>query len=241
MKKQVYIEKTDSTNKYLWELLRENDLPEGFIVYAGFQTAGKGQTGNTWESEAKKNILFSILLKPIHIDINEHFVLSQIVGIAIQKVLSSYADDIKIKWPNDIYWKDRKITGILIENSLRGSKISKSVTGIGININQKVFLSDAPNPVSLLQITGKRYSRKIILEEVRDMIMDIYGNWETGKIRNEYMKALYHVDDFYMYSDLKQEFEAKIKEIQPDGRLDLELRSGEIRSYYFKEVKFLNK
>ena len=111
---RYYIASTDSTNVLLQEMMRLEKLPEGFLLYTDFQTAGKGQPGNTWESENGKNLLFSMLLYPHSIKVYEQFILSEITGLAIRKVLEKYTDDICIKWPNDIYWKDKKIAGILI-------------------------------------------------------------------------------------------------------------------------------
>ena len=119
------------------------------------QTAGRGQAGNSWESEAGKNLLFGLLFHPREVEANRQFILSQAVALSICETLSDYAEDIRIKWPNDIYWKDRKICGMLIENTLVGRCIENCIIGAGININQQTFCSDAPNPVSLRQITGK--------------------------------------------------------------------------------------
>ncbi|MBP1664245.1 MAG: biotin/acetyl-CoA-carboxylase ligase, partial [Bacteroidetes bacterium] len=169
-----YIESTSSTNLLLQQMMRQEDLPEGYIVYTGFQTAGKGQTGNSWESEPNKNLLFSVLLRPRSIKADKQFILSQITGLAVKKVLDKFTGDISIKWPNDIYWKEKKIGGILIENSLIRDCINTCVIGIGLNVNQEKFLSDAPNPVSLKQITGIDTNREELMMLIRAEIMDLY-------------------------------------------------------------------
>ncbi|NDV46851.1 biotin--[acetyl-CoA-carboxylase] ligase [Paludibacter sp. 221] len=238
MKDSFYIKETYSTNELLWEMLRSYDLPEGFVAYADFQTAGKGQHGNSWESENRKNLLFSILLYPHHIPLNENFLLSQSAGIGIKQELDKYVENISIKWPNDIYHNDSKITGILIENSLQGATIKESVIGIGININQTGF-DNAPNPVSLKQITGKTYARKSLLKNVRENILNIYNNWTPSQIHQEYMQSLYRKDGFHPYRSGNDTFEAKITDIQPDGRLILQTKEGSRLSFYFKEVQFL--
>ena len=149
-----HLAETDSTNTYLQQLDADRHLPEGYIAYTDTQRAGRGQRGNSWESQPGKNLTFSLLLRPEHIPANQQFLLSQAVSLAATDVLNRYASGFSIKWPNDIYWEDKKIAGILIENVLSGSTFARSIVGIGLNINQERFISDAPNPVSLFQITG---------------------------------------------------------------------------------------
>ena len=238
MKSNLFIKQTNSTNDLLNEMNHSCNLPEGFLLYTDFQHSGKGQQGNSWESENKKNLLFSMLLYPTHIPIREQFLISQTVSIGIKKTLDEYVESISIKWPNDIYWNDEKIAGILIENSLQGASIKDSIVGIGLNVNQEKF-ENAPNPVSLKQITGKNISRKQILKEIKENIFDVYSNWTAEQIRSEYIKMMYRNKGYFPYSAENENFEAKIIAIQPDGRLDLEDRFGKIRSFYFKEVRFL--
>ncbi|HEY5592856.1 MAG TPA: biotin--[acetyl-CoA-carboxylase] ligase, partial [Paludibacter sp.] len=191
MSDSLFIKQTPSTNALLWEQIRENNLPEGFVVFTDFQTAGKGQMGNAWESESGKNLLLSLVLYPEKVKPDEQFLISQLVSVAIKKTLDEYTDNITVKWPNDIYWNDKKIAGILIENSLQGNSIKIVVIGIGLNVNQKVFLSDAPNPVSLFQITGKSQVANSLLNDIRKNIMDLYFNLDANKIRDEYAEILY--------------------------------------------------
>lgn len=177
---------------------------EGSLVIADFQTAGKGQVGNSWESEAGKNLMFSILLYPDFLPANRQFLISQIASLSVKETLEKYTDSVTVKWPNDIYWKDRKICGMLIENDLSGQHLYCSVVGIGLNINQEIFRSDAPNPVSLTQITGKTYDR----EDVLVCFLRIFFNYyflllqeKEEEIRAAYMAALYHGDGYYFYID----------------------------------------
>jgi len=116
-RKIVRLEETESTNSYLKGLLKTEHLEEGSVVVADFQTAGRGQMGNSWYSGKGDNLLFSLLIYPIEIPANEQFIISRTISLAIKNTLDQFTDDIRIKWPNDIYWKDRKIAGILIENS----------------------------------------------------------------------------------------------------------------------------
>ena len=234
-----YTKQTHSTNVLLWEMIREKSLPEGFVVQTDFQTAGKGQIGNSWESEAGRNLLFSMVLYPQRVTVDNQFLLSQLVSLGIKKALDEYTDGITVKWPNDIYWNDKKLVGILIENSLQGTKIKSSVIGIGLNVNQKVFVSNAPNPVSLLQITGRRQNRKLLLTKIRQNIQKLYTELSVTKIRAEYAEALYRKEGFYAYRANDETFQAKIISVHPDGQLELETKAGERKGFYFKEVSFV--
>ena len=238
---RYYTASTASTNTFLHEMMRQDKLPEGFLLYTDFQTAGKGQPGNTWESENEKNLLFSMLLYPYYIKVNEQFILSEITSLAIRKVLEKYTDDICIKWPNDIYWKDKKIAGILIENSLFRDRIDTCIIGIGLNVNQEVFISNAPNPVSLRQITGNDVNREILLMEIQAELLNIYQNYSPEFIHQEYLNNLYRRNGFHRYAETTANtvFDAEIEDVLPDGRLILRIQAGEIRTFYFKEIQFV--
>ncbi|MDP4239077.1 MAG: biotin--[acetyl-CoA-carboxylase] ligase [Bacteroidota bacterium] len=239
MKKNLYVKQTLSTNALSWEMNRETALPEGFVVSANFQTGGKGQPGNSWESAEGKNLLFSVLLHPFHIPMNELFLLSQLVSVAIKRTLDEYIAGITVKWPNDIYWNEKKLAGILIENSLLGNQIRTVVIGIGLNVNQKEFVSDAPNPVSLLQLTGRRQNRKHLLQSICRNLMDLYNELDKNKIREDYAASLYRKNGFYPFQAENELFLAKIIEVHPDGQLELETDKGERKGFYFKEVRFV--
>ena len=239
----IHIKETESTNSYLKELLSVEQLAEGTIVSTENQIAGRGQRGNSWESEQGKNLTFSMVLYPLAIAVNEQFILSQVVSLGVKKALDKYTEGITIKWPNDIYWNEKKICGILIENALAENGFLHTIVGIGLNINQERFESDAPNPISLAQITGQEYNLNEILEEIREWIFAFYkeaellGNYKT--IQHFYHKSLFRKEGFHSYSDERENFKAKIKEILPTGHLVLETLGGEIRTFAFKEVKYV--
>ena len=170
----IHLDETQSTNSYLNNFCLEQEVSELTTVWANFQTAGRGQRGNSLESEPNANLLFSFVLHPSFIEARQQFHISQIVALSIQEALSQYTDDITIKWPNDIYWKNKKIAGILIENDLCGHHISRSIAGIGLNINQQKFISDAPNPVSLYQIIGQTFNRRELLDTILDKVSASY-------------------------------------------------------------------
>jgi len=239
MKKIFFIKEIPSTNALLWEMIRERNLPEGFVVSTDFQTAGKGQRGNSWESDAGKNLLFSLALYPHKVPIEQQFILSQLVSVGIKKALDKYTDGITVKWPNDIYWNDRKLAGILIENSLQGGQINSVVIGIGLNVNQTEFLSNAPNPVSLRQIKGKRLAKKPLLNSICAHIMELYLELDAEKIRTEYAKGLYRKDGFHTFQTPEETFQARIQTVHPDGQLELKTENGEKHRFYFKEVQFV--
>ncbi len=238
----INLDETHSTNQYLQELLQNGELEEGTCVRAGFQTAGRGQQGNFWESKEGKNLTFSIVIYPDFLSIIEQFIISQIVSLAIKEVLDHYSEDILVKWPNDIYWKDKKIAGILIENSLIGNQIQHSIIGIGLNVNQETFLSDAPNPVSLKQITNRDFDLDALLKEILNTIFKFYLKLiqgGAGEIRKQYLNCLYRRVGFHSYSDENGIFRAKIEDVQDNGRLCLLTEAGEKRLYYFKEVSHI--
>ena len=242
MPRIIRLQKTDSTNNYLHALARPEQLGEGSVVWAEFQTAGRGQIGNSWESAKGENLTFSVVLYPTFLLANRQFLISQITALSVKQTLDRYVDDITVKWPNDIYWRDRKICGMLIENDLAGQFIYSSILGIGININQKEFKSNAPNPVSLYQIIGKRTDREKFLQEFLERL---YANYllllqeKEVLIQEAYRQSLYRREGFYLYEDANGRFEAAIEEIEPSGYLHLRLRDNTIRRYEFKEVRFV--
>lgn len=238
----ICLEETDSTNNYLKNLLSEGKVEEGTVVCTKLQTLGRGQRGNRWESEKGKNLLASVVLYPEMVRANEQFVLSQIISLAIKDCLDKIVDEITIKWPNDIYRREKKICGILIENTLTGGKICQSVTGFGVNVNQTDFISDVPNPVSLKQITEKNHSVENILSQIIRNLDSYYSDIKNGKtqaIHQKYKSSLFRSEGFHLYNDGIFNFEACIKDIMPDGMLVLETRDGKERKFAFKEVKFI--
>jgi BirA family biotin operon repressor/biotin-[acetyl-CoA-carboxylase] ligase len=224
------------------------ELSHGYCISADFQTSGHGQATNRWESEDGKNLLFSLLLRPTVIPAAEQFVITELVTLAIINALQDYIrQQITIKWPNDIYVGDKKLCGILIENALCGPTIDTCIVGIGININQELFVSDAPNPVSLKQLNGRDNDRGEILAEIYENILNYYDyladNWQNNDIKQslyyEYMNNLYRRTGYHNYSTPEGEhFRAEIEDIGPQGHLTLRLESGEQRIFAFKEVIF---
>ena len=237
----ICLSETDSTNNYLNDLSNKETLAEFTTVITDFQTSGKGQRGNSWESQRGENLLFSTILYPGFLDIRKQFLLSQLISLSIKDELESITDGFSIKWPNDIYWKNKKICGILIENDLLGDRWAKSIAGIGINVNQEEFQSNAPNPVSLQQIMRKKFDKMLLLKNLISRAKSYYellkqNNIET--ITTNYHQSLFRKDGFHPYKDCNGCFMARIDCIMPEGTLILEDDKGLKRSYAFKEVKY---
>lgn len=238
----IHVSETESTISYLSELCTRQCVPELTTVTADFQTSGRGQRGNSWESEEKKNLLFSFVLYPTFLEARNQFLLSQAVSLAVKEELDTYTDGISIKWPNDIYWKEKKICGMLIENDLTGTRITQSIAGIGINVNQEVFRSPAPNPVSLKQITGKDHPPATLLEGIMQRMKENYlslQQGETDSIGCRYHQALFRNEGLHLFRDSAGEFRAQIVGVEPDGYLVLQDETGKIRRYVFKEVQYV--
>ncbi len=250
MKNHIHYNQTSSTNTLIKEmLLSENALPHLMVVSADYQTSGRGQRENVWESEQGANLLFSLLLRPEQLKASEAFAISRIVSVAIAKWLSGYVDSIAIKWPNDIYCGDKKICGILIENSIMGANLSTAIVGAGININQTSFSSSIPNPTSLALITGSRYNTNDMLCEVVDEIGKQYNNYFNGRaedINTLYHNMLYRLNTPAQFripshesSTVGDIFEAAIIGVEPNGCLQLKHADGTVHIYAFKEVEFV--
>jgi BirA family biotin operon repressor/biotin-[acetyl-CoA-carboxylase] ligase len=239
---RIFIEKVSSTNTHAAFLLRKGKVQEGTVVYTSFQTAGRGQPGNTWESEYGKNMLFSILLYPVTVTAEKQFIISKMISLGIRDFLLSIIPDVYIKWPNDIYVKSDKIAGILIENSLIKNEIENTIAGIGLNVNQDKFSPAAGNATSLKKLTGRELDLEICLTEISKTIDLRYKQMLYEKkslIDADYQSALYRFGEFHEFSDINGIFEGKIVAVTGSGRLQIEDRRGRIYEYGFKEVDFL--
>ncbi|KAA6332743.1 Bifunctional ligase/repressor BirA [termite gut metagenome] len=238
----IRLDETNSTSRYLTTLCEHNDVEEFTIVLSHFQTAGRGQRKHAWESEAEKNLLFSLALYPSFLEARNQFLLSQIISLSMKEGLEAFASGFSLKWPNDIYWEAKKIGGMLIENDLIGNQIRRSIVGVGININQEKFHSSLPNPVSLTQITGNRYDLLLVLESLVRRCIHYYAllrKGETNLIAQRYCQSLFRREGMYPYADKDGEFVAKFVRIEQGGTLVLEDRWGKQREYAFGELRFL--
>ena len=228
----MYISTTNSTNTLMKELLAKGEWREGErFLYTAFQTAGRGQAGNGWESEEGKNLLCSILLPP---NKNLYF-LNIAIGVALLRVIG---EDFTIKWPNDIYFGDKKVAGILIENAIIGNEIKYSIAGIGLNVNQTTFVSDAPNPVSLKQIRGQEYDIERLMNHLFETVQRVLNESEQ-EVWAYYKSHLYRREGFWPFEDKDGPFEAAIKDVLPTGEIVLEDKKGQERIYHFKQIRYV--
>ncbi|MBK8805364.1 MAG: biotin--[acetyl-CoA-carboxylase] ligase [Bacteroidales bacterium] len=240
-----YIIKKDiipSTNAYAKEILQEEILQNLTIITTTNQTAGKGQTNNSWESTPGENLTFSIIFYPEKIKANEQFVISQKVCIGIINYLKYRNINATIKWPNDIYVDTKKICGILIENILLGSNIKNSIIGIGLNVNQQVFYSNAPNPISMNNITAQKYDIDQELNKVTDFITEKLSeiDFDKSDLTSEYLNNLYRFEKICNYKRKNgSTFAGKIVGIDSIGRLNVQNECNEIETFAFKEIEYL--
>jgi len=238
----VRLQETKSTNNYANTQIRENVVLEGTVFLTYEQTAGRGQLSNFWESEAGKNLTFSLVLYPDFLEIRRQFMLSKVVTLGVYTALHKYVDHLKIKWPNDIYAGNRKLGGILIENSIMYGLLKSSVVGIGLNVNQSVFHSTAPNPVSLQILTNQHYDTDCILTEVLTAINYYYmllREGEDEKIDQEFISVLYRLNEKHLFKAEDEVFSGEIIGVNEIGQLLVRKENGKIMDFHFKEVEFL--
>ena len=231
----IHIDETESTNQWMKERIGRQDTATPLVCWADYQTAGRGCGTNRWESERGQNLLFSMLIHPTAITAREQFRISMAISLAISEALGRYIGDVSIKWPNDIYWRNGKIAGILIENTLQGGTIMDSVIGVGLNVNQRAFHSDAPNPVSLWQITEQETDREQLLTD----ILQTFDRLLYADNKAAYMSALYRRRGFHPYADSHGAFMAELVTVEDDGHLLLRDDNGLQRRYAFKEVQYV--
>lgn len=238
----IHLTEVTSTNSYLKDKLQSENVPEWTIVTSDFQSKGRGQQGNYWEAESGKNLLMSMVLYPHFLKNHQQFLVAKLIAVALCETFSAYASGFSIKWPNDIYWKDKKIAGTLIENEWLGDHIHHMIVGNGINLNQTVFVSDAPNPISLIQICGHKIDRNIFLAQFIERAKAHYEaltNLHTSELNETYQQHLYRHDGYYPYADKEGLFNARILKVGDDGYLYLTDEQNRIRTYCFKEVQFM--
>jgi BirA family biotin operon repressor/biotin-[acetyl-CoA-carboxylase] ligase len=242
---QEYLPETDSTQNQLLARMAEGTLPEGWLIHTDFQTAGRGQTESTWHSERGQNLLFSFVLYPRFLKADQLWRLNQMISVTLIAVLETYIDfeQLKIKWPNDILLRERKIAGILIQNQLSGEKIEHSVIGIGININQKVFEQTIENifpPTSLSLETGTDFELSAILNRFCERANFFYEHLQHSSesyLENLYLESLYKYRQTGTFQVKGQTVSGMIEAILPDGRLVF-LANG-VRTYLQpKELKY---
>lgn len=222
---------------------RDEKYREGDVVWADFQTAGRGQRGHVWHSQKGENLTFSVVLEPLFVPIAEQFSVSEVVALSLVDMLAEYGIEPKIKWTNDIYVGDKKLVGILIEHSLASATLRRTIVGVGINVNQTEFDSSIPNPVSMAQLLGKQLDAEEVL---KCFIKHLQRNYESlregakSELHERYNNLLYRKNEWHTYAlPSGEKFRAKIVGTAPSGALCLENEQGETKDYLFKEVEFV--
>lgn len=240
---RIALEEAASTNTWLSQHIA--GLPSMTVVTARAQIAGRGQRGNSWESEPGKNLTMSLLWRPENFAARRQFAASEAVALAVVDTLSDFGVPAKVKWPNDIYVGDRKIAGILIEHAVGGRDIMHTIVGIGLNVNQTVFVSDAPNPVSMARILGMETDvedvLKSLLNHLSRRLADCMDEDTAGRMHAEYMTEMWRADGRPHQFSLPDgtRFEAAIAGVAPDGMLSLIDTNAVTRAFAFKEVSFI--
>jgi len=239
----IFYNELPSTNTEASILLRRGEPEEGTVILTDYQSGGKGQGGNIWESEKGKNLLFSIILYPHSVSPGDQFLISMAISLGICDFLDRYCTGARIKWPNDIYLGNNKMAGILIENSIIGFDIESSVAGIGININQENFPSNLPRPVSLKMATGKEYSTSECLKELlpdldrryRHLLFD-----DRDIIRHDYLARLYRFMEWTSFRSGDNVFLGRITDVLVSGQIRIEEKGGSAKEFSFREFTYLS-
>jgi len=236
---------TTSTN----DDARDEKYREGDVVWADFQTAGRGQRGHEWHSRRGENLTFSVVLEPTFVAIAEQFSVSEVVALSLVDMLAEYGIEARIKWTNDIYVGDRKLVGILIEHSLAATTLRRTIVGVGINVNQTEFDASLPNPVSMAQLLDKELNVEEVLQR---FLVHLQRNYEALRemqnakckmqnvLHERYNALLYRLNEYHTYAlPSGERFDAKILGTASNGALRLEDKQGKIKDYLFKEVEFI--
>lgn len=240
----THLTEVDSTNRYIRDnsmrLWKSAPTAEALVVTADMQFAGRGQRGAVWHSNAKENILLSILVRPSFLPVEKQFVLSQAVALSLHDTLSHYDIDVLLKWPNDIYSGDRKMAGILIELDYSGCSVEQAIIGIGLNVNQRIFNPMERKPVSMALLRGYNFPLEDVVGTLLNAFSSRYrmlccGNFDT--ISDEYRHLLLGFGEWRFFVDANGKFEARIIDVEPDGHLLLQRRDGVECRYAFKELE----
>ena len=231
---------------------RDEKYREGDVVWADFQTAGRGQRGHEWHSRKGENLTFSVVLEPTFVAVAEQFSVSEVVALSLVDMLAEYGIEAKIKWTNDIYVVDKKLVGILIEHSLAATTLRRTIVGVGINVNQTEFDASLPNPVSMAQLLGKELNAEKVLQCFLKHLQENYELLRKIKnsqlstlnsqlaLHNRYNALLYRKNEYHTYAlPSGEKFRAKILGTAPNGALRLENEQGESKDYLFKEIEFV--
>lgn len=239
---KYFYKRLNSTNLRVAQMVDEMDGTQPFWVRTDDQFAGKGQGTHTWISEAGQNLTGTLAIFPSRFEASRQFALSQVFALSAVVLLELFLDEVRIKWPNDLYAGDRKIGGILIETAILGPFINYAILGLGININQRKFSDSIPNPISISMLTGMNYN----LAEFEDLFLEAFRNKysliESGRfaeLNSQYVNKLYKIGEMCGFKTSKKSFEARITGVNEFGHLLLQTPTGSIQSYAYQEVEYI--
>jgi len=236
----IFLDACESTNTYALDVLNSKNIAEGTLICTNNQTKGRGQQGNSWISEPNQNLIFSLILMPKWLKPNQQFYLTKIISIVIVDLLNKEIQNgFEIKWPNDIYYQDKKVGGILIENTINKQTLQNSIIGVGLNVNQKSF--SLPQATSLATIAGKNFDFQILLEKISQSFeakyLQLKQNVKT--LDRHYLDLLYKRGDISWYEDKDGRFQAELIGVTEIGKLVLKVKET-LKTYDLKEIKFVN-
>jgi BirA family transcriptional regulator, biotin operon repressor / biotin---[acetyl-CoA-carboxylase] ligase len=240
-KNYLFVPSCHSTNDLALEIIQNNEYFHGTVILADYQTQGRGQKGNTWESESEQNLIFSVALDTAFLKANEQFYLSMAMSLAVCETLLSLGfADAKIKWPNDVFLKAKKIGGMLIENKLRGDNLRSSVVGIGINVFQNKFNSELASSLAISYLNVEISLQKLTerLCEHIEVYFDILKNGEFERLHEAYLKTIFKIGQLQTFEKANDIFSAELIGVDADGKLVLK-KGEEILKFEIKELKYI--
>jgi BirA family biotin operon repressor/biotin-[acetyl-CoA-carboxylase] ligase len=242
--KMITLESVSSTNNYAMHLLEEQEVEEGMVILTKYQSKGRGQDHNRWISEKGSNLLLSIILYPVFVPASEQFILNKVLSLSILDFIRhiSHLENILIKWPNDIYIGEKKVAGILVQNSIQGNRIEHTIAGIGININQEDFPAFEPEATSLKKETSRAFQIKTCANLFFNKIALRYHQLRSGAretIHWDYLHSLYRFNTWHRYQVGNRKFKAKIIGVNEFGKLVLEEKDGSSLECDIKGITFL--
>jgi BirA family biotin operon repressor/biotin-[acetyl-CoA-carboxylase] ligase len=228
----------DSTNNYAAKLISDGQLQNGSVIMADFQTNGRGQRGNSWQSVSQDNLLFSLAFQPVSVAADQQIRINWYTALIWIKCCKRFSIDAQIKWPNDIFVGQQKLGGILIEQQIHGSNIAWSVVGCGINVNATPAL---PNACSIFELTNVRFQPKTVLNEFLDLyngqIQLLYGDFQ--ELKTAFEAELFGKDTIQEFIDVQQQaWPAKIIGVDNQGKLLLE-KNDVVQAYDLQQVRLV--
>ena len=240
-KKQIHLNETGSTNNYAAEILRQVGAIEGTVITADYQLHGRGQRERHWQSAHGENLLCTFILKPTWLQIDQQFILNKAIALAVHDTADAFSPGsfIRIKWPNDILLENKKLSGILVENTVQSGQIVSTLAGIGFNVNQMRFEEGSGKPVSLKLELGVSIDVKHVLDTLSYFLEGWYLRLKSGKydqIEDAYNAALWRKDEWQEFTLEDEKFEGKIVGCDAIGKLKIENRNGEIKSFSHGEI-----